>query len=74
MKAKQIRRKLEQLAKQPRISQPEVARLAGIDRSRLNLFLNGHVELRPDQVAAIEAAIAKLATARLEKIIRDLAA
>jgi transcriptional regulator with XRE-family HTH domain len=40
-----------------RRSQYEVARAAGIDPTRLNRILNGWVEPRPEELAAVRAAL-----------------
>jgi len=71
-KVKTIKRKLEQLQKQPKISQCEIARISGIHRSTLNLWLNGQATMRPAQISAVESAIRTLASRRLQSILKDL--
>ena len=63
-----IRRKALQLQTSMKFNQSAFARKARINRTMLNMFLQGHIPLRPDQLASIDKAIAAVARRSLETI------
>jgi len=50
------------------IKQIELARKAGIDRSRLSTAENGHIQLRLDEMAAIRKALASIAQQKAKQL------
>lgn len=50
-------KRLRELRELTNLSQVELAKRAGIDRSRLSMFENGHVDLAEKQKAALTTAL-----------------
>ena len=68
-----IRRKLRLARKQGLGSQSAIAKLARVDRSRLSLFENGHVELSDVQLESVGRAIDHAALLRVIAMLRAIA-
>jgi transcriptional regulator with XRE-family HTH domain len=49
--------RIRQLREMAGMSQCRLARLCGVDRTRLSLAENGHVDLRPDEYEAVEGSL-----------------
>ncbi len=69
MEGRELRREISKFQKRTRCSQIEIARAAGLDRSKLNQFLVGHGSFTADEIRAVEAAISKLARRRLRETL-----
>lgn len=52
------------------MSQFSVARQSGVERTRLSLFENGHVELEPEQLAHIRQVLEKAAADRASTLTK----
>jgi hypothetical protein len=63
-----VRRKALQLEKSTEFSHSLLARKGDINRTTLSLFLKGHIELREDQLAAIDRAVEAVARQRLQSL------
>ena len=49
-------------------TQPDLAKAAGICRTRISLFENGHIDLAPQEVAEIEITLKRAADERVKAI------
>lgn len=56
------------------LSQFDLARRCGIERTRLSLAENGHVELRPEEKAAVERALLRAIEQRASELQAALTA
>jgi len=57
MDRNRVRRQIQLVRKKIKWSQYDLAKAADVGRTRLSLFENGHVELRPEEVNALQAAL-----------------
>jgi transcriptional regulator with XRE-family HTH domain len=55
------------------LSQYALATVSGIDRTRLCLFENGHVTLRPEELATVESTLMKVIEERRDRLAEVLA-
>jgi transcriptional regulator with XRE-family HTH domain len=57
MDQNQVRAQVQQVRKTIKWSQYDLARTSGIGRTRLSLFENGHIDLRPEELNALQCAL-----------------
>jgi len=57
MDQNQIRAQIQHVRKTIKWSQYDLAKASGIGRTRLSLFENRHIDLRPEEVNALQAAL-----------------
>ncbi|HXM22566.1 MAG TPA: helix-turn-helix transcriptional regulator [Terriglobales bacterium] len=62
-------RKLRQMRLETGKSQFQISRQTGIDRTRLSLAENGHVQLRDDELVKLERVLRNLASKRCQELI-----
>lgn len=63
MNQNQVRVQVQQVRRTIRWSQYDLAKASGIGRTRLSLFENRHIELRPGELDALQSAL-RAATSR----------
>jgi transcriptional regulator with XRE-family HTH domain len=66
-------RKFRELRTMAELTQHKTARLSHIERSRISLFENGHIELQPQEVTALRRALARAISSRVMKLQDALA-
>jgi transcriptional regulator with XRE-family HTH domain len=67
MDRNRVRRQIQLVRKKIKWSQYDLAKAAGVGRTRLSLFENGHVELRTEEVNALQAALRDATTHRVSE-------
>jgi transcriptional regulator with XRE-family HTH domain len=68
MRARRLRSVISKL----KINQCDLAKAAKLNRSVLNQFIKGRTTVSDEQLDAIEAAVRKIASAQLEKVLQVL--
>lgn len=67
---REIRARIKQLREAASLTQLETAHRAHVDQTTISLFENGYINLRPEQIAALEQVCRKELAKRLGELNR----